>query len=382
MATALYIHVPFCDQICSYCDFPKVFTAGQNTDAYLDGLIKELEIYEKRIGFSALKTIYIGGGTPTVLTIQQLNRLFGHLHSVINFKQLIEVSIEANPDSLNDDEKIDALLACGVTRISLGVQTFDEGLLKILQRSHKKTDVIEVIHKLSTKPVEINVDMIYGIPSQTLQQLDDDLDTLLSLPITHISAYSLILEAHTKFYVDYMKDNLDMVSNDVEAAMFERVIHRLNGENFAHYEISNYTRGNISYHNATYWENQPYIAVGLGAHGQLEINGKRERYENTRSITAYKKSLLKSELPVTTSRILTEKEVLEETMFLGLRLLKGVDFSEISKKFSLDVYGLYDEKIKALVKRELVDWQAPVLKLTQKGVLLANEVFEMFLLDE
>lgn len=380
MATSLYIHIPFCDQICSYCDFPKLFTKNQNIDEYIDALLIELEIYKKKIGFSKLKTIYIGGGTPTVLSKDQLIRLFNYLHNNIDFTKLVEVSIESNPESLNCNELIACLLACGVTRISIGVQTLQKKLLKILERNHSKEDIIDVIHKLSTANVEINIDMIYAIPTQTIHELEDDINTLLSLPITHISAYSLILEEHTKFYKSYLNDELDLLDNDLEAQMFEKVIHSFKKAGYQHYEISNFTRDKRSYHNETYWKNLPYIAVGLGAHGQIIQNNSCMRYENTRSINAYKKALVRGELPVTNARVLTRDEQIEESMFLGLRMMEGIDLAEMSTRYKTDVYAMYEKKIKKLLALKLVTYEDFSLMLTDKGIMLANEVFEEMLL--
>jgi len=380
MVKSLYIHIPFCDQICSYCDFPKVFSAGQDTDAYLDALITELTIYEKTFGFADLKTVYIGGGTPTILKTCQLDRLFVYLHSVIDFHHLKEVSIEANPESLNDIHKIARLKAQGVTRVSLGVQTFQENHLRLLQRSHCQKDTQEVVHLLAEQGFEINLDMIYSIPSQTLQDWENDLDLLLKLPITHVSAYSLILEEHTKFYIDYMKDQLELVPNEVEAQMFELAIEKLTRAGFEHYEISNFTRDRRSGHNVTYWENDYYIGAGLGAHGHIQSEAGAMRYENTRSITAYKKALKINKLPVLNSHILTKEERIEESMFLGLRLIDGVNLDQLSTQYHQDILVLYRERIDKLLKLDYISLEASVLKLTKKGLMMANDVFEEFLL--
>jgi len=396
---ALYIHIPLCNQICSYCDFPKVFTQGQDVEAYLTALIAELAAYEKTVGFAGLKTIYIGGGTPTVLTIPQLDILFTYLHAVINFRSLTEVSIEANPESLNDIHKIACLKGHGVTRISLGVQTFNEDLLKILKRSHTKKEACEVVALLREENFEINLDMIYGIPTGTLKDWEDDLDILLQLPITHVSAYSLLLETHTKLYIDYMRDELELVDNEVEAQMFELVIDKLTAAGFEHYEISNFTKNKRSAHNITYWKNEYYIGVGLGAHGHLmrtpeveknlgNINIAREimngnnsiRYENTRSITAYKKALEKGDLPVLSSHALTQDERIEESMFLGMRLMEGVNLAHLQAKYHVDIYELYQPKIDKLQDLGYVSLELGVLKLTRKGLMVANDVFEAFLL--
>ena len=407
MVKSLYIHIPFCNQICSYCDFPKVFSCGQDVDAYLTALIAELTVYEKTVGFAELETVYIGGGTPTILTIEQLDNLFTYLHSAINFHNLSEVSIEANPESLSDPQKIACLKRNGVTRISLGVQTFQKSHLQILERSHTKEEASEVINLLSKESFEINLDMIYGIPTQTLRDWENDLDILLQLPITHVSAYSLILEEHTKFYIDYMKDELELVDNEIEAQMFEMAIDKLIAAGFEHYEISNFTKSKQSTHNMTYWKNKYYIGVGLGAHGHImgtpevekalksdntndckcNLNIAREivnrnsiRYENTRSIIAYKKALETGELPVLNFHALTRDEQIEESMFLGMRLLEGVNLDHLQAKYDVDIYELYKPKLNKLRDQGYVSLESGVLRLTRKGIMMANNVFEEFLL--
>lgn len=401
MAKSLYIHIPFCNQICSYCDFPKVFSQGQDTDAYLRALMAELTLYEKKVGFAKLQTIYIGGGTPTVLTIPQLHQLFAHLHSMIDFHRLSEVSIEANPESLNDACKIACLKGHGVTRVSLGVQTFQEQHLKILERSHDRKDVYKVVQLLDEADFEINLDLIYAIPTQTIQDLKKDVKMLLQLPITHVSAYSLILEAHTKFYLAYVNRQLDLVDNEVEAEMFEWVIDKLTASGFDHYEISNFARRQRSLHNMTYWENGSYIGVGLGAHGHLKGQAEIEahldkkgapiepemltgshpiRYENTRSIHAYKKALEMGVLPVLNSHVLTKEACIEESMFLGLRLMEGVNLKRLSARYNQDVFDLYRKRIDKLRKLDYVSLEADTLRLTKQGLMMANDVFEAFLL--
>ena len=397
---ALYIHIPFCDQICSYCDFPKVTALGHYIDAYLSALIAELAIYKKTIGFSELETVYLGGGTPTALTTIQLDRLFTYLHSVIIFSQLTEVSIEANPENLKDIGKIACLKRNGITRISLGVQTFQEKYLQILQRSHTNKEAIDVVTRLSQENFELNLDMIYGIPTQTLSDWEDDLNILLQMPITHVSAYSLILEKHTRFYIDDKKKKLELVDNEIEAQMFELLINKLTTVGFDHYEISNFTKCKRSNHNLIYWQNDFYIGVGLGAHGHLpltpetkimvnmlnddiaqEINNSASlRYENTRSITSYNKTLATGKSPVLNSHALTRDEQIEESMFLGMRLLEGVDLSYLQAKYNVNIYELYKPQLDKLRSLGYVSLESGVLRLTQKGLLMANDVFTEFLL--
>ena len=345
-------------------------------DAYLTSLIAELTYYEKAVGFDKLQTVYIGGGTPTVLATKQLDRLFSYLHSFIDFNKLTEVSVEANPESLNDACKVSCLKQNGVTRISLGVQSFNADHLKMLQRSHTEKDICKVIAMLNKENFEINVDMIYGIPSQSLKDWEQDLERLLRLPVTHISAYSLILEEHTKFHNEYAKDNLKLVDNEVEAQMFKLVIDKLVSAGFEHYEVSNFTKNKRSFHNMMYWKNEHYIGVGLGAHGH--INGSR--YENTRGMPSYKKALELGELPITNSHALTDKEQIEESMFLGLRLMEGIDFDVLQAKYRVNIYELYQPKIDKLCNLGYVSLKSGVLRLTKKGLMMANDVFEEFLL--
>ena len=373
---SLYIHIPFCDQICSYCDFPKVFTKYQNVDAYLDALITELEIYRQTVDTKNLKTIYLGGGTPTAMSSDQLERLFSYLQSFICFDKLIEVSIEANPDSLADDAKLTVLKQSGVTRVSLGVQTFNADHLQILERTHSKADVVTLVEKLAELGFEVNVDLIYAIPTQTVADFEQDLDFLLQLPVTHVSAYSLILEEHTKFYLKYENNELELVDNEVEAQMFQLAISKLTHASFDHYEISNFTRGQRSFHNETYWQNEAYLGVGLGSHGKY--NGMR--YENTRSIAAYNRMLTARQLPILSTNHQSRNEQIEESMFLGLRMINGIDLSQLSTRYEVDIYDIYKSKIAKLEKLGYVSLKNQRLKLTKKGLLMANDVFTEFLL--
>ena len=335
-------------------------------------------MYAKTTDLSGLKTVYLGGGTPTALSVVQLDRLFDYLKTIIDFTMLIEVSIEANPDSLTEDSgKIESLLRNGVTRVSLGVQTFNAGHLQILERTHSQEDVEKLVFQLAQAGFEVNVDMIYSIPTQALKDWEQDLETLLKLPITHVSAYSLILEPNTKFHIQYEKDQLELVDNGIEAQMFELAISKLTQAGFDHYEISNYTKTKRSTHNETYWKNEDYLAVGLGSHGKVAGT----RYENTRSINAYKRALAKGELPILSQKTLTQEEHIEESMFLGLRMLEGVDLEQLSTYYQRDILGLYKGKIAELEKMGYLNMENQVIRLTKKGVLMANDVFEAFLLD-
>lgn len=377
MAKGLYVHVPFCDHICNYCDFPKLYANTSLQDRYLDALLGELQIYQNDLDFSQLKTIYIGGGTPTSLTVEQLKTLLDWLKEAVDLNGLLEFTMEANPENLTD-EKIDLLLEYGVNRVSLGVQTFHDDLLKSIGRTHSAEGAITAIQRLKAKGMpRINLDLIYAIPGQTVQQLASDLETALSLDIDHLSAYSLILEEHTKLYVDYMKDRLELAENDVEASMFELVMDTLAAAGYRHYEVSNFTKGDPSHHNMWYWLNESYIGAGLGAHGYV----KGVRYSNTKSITSYMESLLQGKLPLLESNKVSADQKTEEELFLGLRLLQGVDLKASSLKLERDLASLYEKKLTRLHADGFINYDNQRISLTRQGLLMANGVFEQFLLE-
>lgn len=378
MAKGLYIHIPFCDHICTYCDFPKLLTKGQRHEEYIGALLMELEMYRQEVGFEQLQSIFIGGGTPTALSVEQLQPLFDYLHQFINFDQIVEFSIEANPENLTL-EKIQYLISQGVSRFSLGVQTFHETLLKRIGRKHQASEVIQAIRNLKQCGIQnINLDLIYAIPGQTIDQLKSDLDQAIALEVEHISAYSLIVEEHTQLYLAYMRDQIKLTDNEIEAQMYEVVMDKLTQNGFKHYEISNYAKSRPSLHNQWYWKNESYIGTGLGAHGYV----LGHRYQNTRSINTYIELLQKKEKPVIESHLVTKQEQIEEEMFLGLRLLEGLNIDRVNEKYQLNLIELYQKALNDLLDKGFLEIKGQNLRLTKQGLLMANDVFEQFLLSD
>ncbi len=377
MPKGLYIHIPFCDHICTYCDFPKLLTKGQRHAEYIEALIQELKLYQQNVGFSNLQSIYIGGGTPTALSVEQIQPLFDFLTEQIQMNQIQEFSIEANPENLTRD-KIQYLKAQGVNRFSLGVQTFHESLLKRIGRKHQAQEVIQAVANLKQCGIKnINLDLIYAIPGQTLDELRDDLRQVISLEVEHISAYSLIVEEHTQLYLAYMRDQIELTDNEIEAKMYEVTIETLTEAGYEHDEISNFAKSKPSLHNQWYWKNETYIGVGLGAHGYV----KGQRYQNTRSINTYIELLKDGKLPMIESHALTKEEMIEEEMFLGLRLLKGVNLKAISDKYDVNIDEIYGKAFEELIQKGYLEQKELNVRLTPSGLLMANEVFEQFLLS-
>ncbi len=318
MIKAVYIHIPFCDTICSYCDFCKNYYRYGQLNNYLQALDREIK---KRYKGDAIETIYIGGGTPTCLNIAELQQLFGIIKQ-FNRQHLVEFTIECNIENL-DEEKLRLLKENGVSRLSIGVQTFSDKLLSLLNRHHTKEEAINKINLAKRYFDNINVDLIYAIPGQTLTDLAHDLDILLALNVNHISTYSLIIEEHTILYNMGIKP----IDEELDEAMYQLIINKLN--NYDHYEISNF--GEQCLHNLTYWHSQEYYGFGAGACGYVNSY----RYENTKSISNYIDGNYEYE-----KYLLTKKDKIEEYFMLGLRLIKGVSKEDFYNRFKFDMKRL------------------------------------------
>ena len=262
--TSAYVHIPFCTQICYYCDFSKVFIKNQPVDSYLEHLLEEFRSYD----IQKLRTLYIGGGTPTALSASQLELLLDGLTKNLDLSVLEELTIEANPGDL-DADKIAVLKQSPVNRVSLGVQTFDDKMLKKIGRSHLEKDIYENIDRLKLTGFDnISIDLIYALPGQTMAQVKDNVAKAISLDIPHMSLYSLILENHTVFMNRMRRGKLPLPKEELEAEMFEYIIAELERAGFEHYEISNFSKpGFESRHNLMYWDNAEYYVIGAGASG-------------------------------------------------------------------------------------------------------------------
>ena len=367
---AAYIHIPFCSHICYYCDFAKVLLEGQPVDEYLDALIAEFDAGK----ITELRTLYIGGGTPSVLTAQQMEKLLSNLTKNLDLTKLEEFTVEANPGDLTD-EMIAVLADSAVNRISLGVQTFDDNLLKKIGRTHTENQVYDSIKRLKNTGFDnITIDLIYALPGQTMEMVKSDVDKFLSLDLPHVALYSLILENHTIFMNRERKGLLHLPNEDKNADMYEYIISTLIQNGYEHYEVSNF--GKIDYeskHNLTYWDNSEYYGFGAGASGY--VNGIR--YKNHGPIHHY----LEAKNKRITEEKLSEKEEIEEEMFLGLRKKSGVSLTKFDQKFSVKFDETYGKITEKLIADGLLQKHNEFISLTDKGFLLGNEVFEKFLLD-
>ena len=371
--TSAYVHIPFCTQICYYCDFSKVFIKNQPVGSYLEHLIEEYDSYD----IKKLRTLYIGGGTPTALSAPQLAFLLEKLSDKLDLSYLEELTIEANPGDL-DQEKIAVLKDSPVNRVSLGVQTFNDRMLKQIGRSHSEKDIYENIANLKKAGFDnISIDLIYALPKQTMEDVKINVAKAIALDIPHMSLYSLILENHTVFMNRMRRGKLPLPKEDLEAEMFEYIIAELEKAGFEHYEISNFSKpGFESRHNLMYWDNADYYGIGAGASGY--VNGVR--YKNHGPIRHYLQAVEAGNARVQ-EEALTLNEKMEEEMFLGLRKKSGVSKKRFEEKFGLSFEDQYGAVVAKLTEQGLLVPDRDIVRMTKQGLFLGDTVAEKFILE-
>ena len=371
--TSAYVHIPFCTQICYYCDFSKVFIKNQPVDSYLEHLIEEYDSYD----IKKLRTLYIGGGTPTALSASQLAFLLEKLTDTLDLSYLEELTIEANPGDL-DQEKIAVLKDSPVNRVSLGVQTFNDRMLKQIGRSHLEKDIYENIANLKKAGFDnISIDLIYALPKQTMEDVKINVAKAIALDIPHMSLYSLILENHTVFMNRMRRGKLPLPKEDLEAEMFEYIIAELEKAGFEHYEISNFSKpGFESRHNLMYWDNAEYYGIGAGASGYVD----GVRYKNHGPIRHYLQAVEAGNARVQ-EEVLTLNEKMEEEMFLGLRKKSGVSKKRFEEKFGLSFEEQYGAVVSELTEQGLLVPDKDIVRMTKKGLFLGDTVAEKFILE-
>ena len=371
--TSAYVHIPFCTQICYYCDFSKVFIKNQPVDSYLEHLLEEFRFYD----IQKLRTLYIGGGTPTALSAPQLEVLLNGLTKNLDLSALEELTIEANPGDL-DADKIAVLKNSAVNRVSLGVQTFDNKMLKKIGRSHLEKDIYENIDRLKLAGFDnISIDLIYALPGQTMKQVKDNVAKAIGLDIPHMSLYSLILENHTVFMNRMRRGKLPLPKEELEAEMFEYIIAELERAGFEHYEISNFSKpGFESRHNLVYWDNAEYYGLGAGASGYVD----GIRYKNHGPIRHYLEAVEAGKARIIEEH-LTLEEKMEEELFLGLRKKTGVSKARFEEKFGVSFDQRYGQVVANLTEQGLLVPDDKQVRMTKRGLFLGDTVAEKFILE-
>ncbi|GAB6933185.1 radical SAM family heme chaperone HemW [Calditerricola satsumensis] len=376
--TALYIHIPFCRRKCHYCDFAVFVAQGEDlVERYLDALERELALTlgQRR---PRLATVYVGGGTPTLLSARQLERLLTILHRHADLSGCLEFTMEANPETV-DNAKLRVLAAGGVTRLSFGVQAFQDHLLAAIGRTHTAADAVRAVRLARQAGFHnLSIDLMLGLPGQTLADVRASLEAAFALDLPHLSAYSLKVEEQTVFYRQWVRGELHLPPEEEEAAMYLTVLEETAKRGLQQYEVSNFARpGYASLHNQVYWRNEPYYGVGVGAHGY--VGGVR--YANVGTLHRYLKAVAERGLPRAETHVVTPREAMEETMFLGLRLTEGVSHARFRRRHGVAMEAVFGPVIAELVGKGLLERDARGVRLTRDGLLLGNEVFARFLLD-
>jgi len=353
---SVYIHIPFCLNICSYCDFCKMYYNEELVDRYLDVLKEEIKLNYKN---EIIETIYIGGGTPSSLNLKQLSKLF-EIIKIFKTNKNLEFTFECNIENI-DKEKLILFKENNVNRLSIGIQTFNNKFLKYLNRFHTKEDVFKKIELAKNIGFNnINIDLIYGLKNQTIKDLEEDIDLFLKLDINHISTYSLIIEPHTKLYIE-KENNID---EELDLEMYQLICKKLEENNFIHYEISNFAKnGYESKHNLTYWDNEEYYGFGLNASGFLE----NVRYENTRNLNKYLNDDVDRK-----QTILSKHDFMDNELMLGLRKLKGVNLKIFKEKYGVDLESVYP--IKPLLKNKELIYKNGYIFINPSKLYLMNEI--------
>lgn len=351
---SIYIHIPFCNTICTYCDFCKIYYNKKYIDKYLDSLEREIK---DRYKGELVKTIYIGGGTPTSLDDEELEKLF-KIISIFNRDKIVEFTIEGNAESITED-KLKIMKKYGVNRISIGVQSFDDDIIKILGRVHNKRVVFNKIELIKKYITNINIDLIYAVTSD-MDIVKRDINNFLELDIPHISLYSLIIEDNTILKINKYKK----IEEDTDYEMYKYIENTLENNGYIHYEVSNYARkGYESKHNLVYWNNDYYYGFGLSSTSYLN----NERIVNTKNLTKYLKGEYIGSIEYEDKNIRMENEVM-----LGLRKLEGINLSIFKEKYNISLFDVYN--VDSLIKNGYLEIEDNYLRIKKDYIYIMNEI--------
>lgn len=392
MDHSLYIHIPFCRRRCHYCDFNTYAGMEDRIPAYIDALIKELRIAFASLMDPELSTIYLGGGTPSIVGLSHYTRLFQEIRDFAVLRPDVEISIEANPGTLSLAYLM-GLREIGVNRISIGVQSTDTFDLQRLDRIHLVEDILLSLQTARQAGFDnINFDMIFGLPWQNLKSWENSLARALALKPEHFSLYSLIIEPGTLLHSWHQRGLISLQDGDLEADMYEVAMGMLADSGYEHYEISNWAmaekdRDNRCRHNLRYWRNQSYIGIGAGAHGYVN----HIRTANKRQIKDYIQSVeqIGSEVkPLPTagatdfSEAVDRETQMRDFMVLGFRMVgEGVSQERFQTTYGVGILDVFEEEIAKLLEQGLIEWKDVAqsgLRLSKRGVFLANRVFREF----
>jgi len=376
MELGLYLHFPFCISKCPYCDFNSYQLKEDNQiSSYISALYQEITAYSQKLKKNSIKTIYLGGGTPTILSGVQIYNILEFCKDKFTIDKDAEITIETNPGTL-DGEKLRLLIESGINRLSLGAQSFNNIFLKKLGRIHNTQDIIDSYYLAREMGFNnINIDIMFALPGQTIEDLQATLKRAVSLKPDHLSLYNLTIKAGTEYYEKYKGSKLKLPTEDEEFDMYNCAIKFLEENDFEHYEISNFARPyKRSIHNLIYWQNKPYLGIGAGAYSFI----KGYRYMNFKDPVRYVKEIMNDKLPIDNGEKLFLRKRMIETIILGLRTKDGVGYKKFKIRFKVDINNIFHKQINKLVNLGLLQKDDFKIKLTKRGIFLANTVFREF----
>ena len=390
---AVYVHIPFCLSKCNYCDFNTYEGIESLMPTFVNALSSEIDLWGKRLHRPDVSTVFFGGGTPSYLPAESISRLLMRLCEATNIAPSAEITLEANPDDVNS-ENADAWLDAGFNRISIGVQSFNEQILHALSRRHDSKQAVSAVATARSAGFEnISIDLMFGLPNQSLTTWENSLRRAIELKTDHLSLYGLQIEPGTPLQRYVLRGSLPKPDDDLAADMYEMAMDHLHEAGYEHYEISNWCRpGFRSHHNLAYWLNQPYLGVGPGAHSSL----MGRRFANMKSPRRYISAISSAEhtdksgsAPISEGFIAVDfleatspEMAMAETMMLGMRLSEGVTKSEFKQRFDIAMCDVYGTAISNLVATGLIEDDGDRIRLTRRGKLLGNVVFEAFIITD
>ena len=365
----IYIHIPFCKKVCYYCDFHFTVSLKQK-DAIIDSILKELEIRKDYLGTRVINTVYFGGGTPSILSMSELDGILQKISSLFTIEQTAEITLEANPDDLNEEYLVD-LKILGINRLSIGVQSFFDEDLTWMNRRHNANEAENCIKLSQDKGFSnLNIDLIYGLPQMTVERWQQNLHTFISLDVPHLSAYHLTIEPKTVFGYYKRKGRLTEADEEISLKHYDILVDTMNANNYEHYEISNFCKdGRYSRHNTNYWKAGHYVGIGPSAHS---FNGTSRQW-NVSVNSDYINAIAKGEAFYEVEK-LSENEKFNDYLLTGLRTQWGIDLSYIKKAFGDQYFNHLEKALSGIVDNKTVKRDQDFVKLTDRGMFLSDNI--------
>ena len=370
----IYVHIPFCKRKCNYCDFYSIKWNDEVEDRYVNALLQEIKSYSNMK--YAVDTIFFGGGTPTIIKAENMEKIIEEIKNTFIVDENSEISIEANPNTLTD-ENLSIYNKIGINRLSIGVQSLNNDILRKIGRLHNSTEALEAIERAKSYGYEnLNVDIMFNIPGQTIIDIEETITKIIEHDVKHISFYSLKLEKGTPMYLMEKDNKIIMPEEDIEREMYYAGRRIMENNNIMQYEISNFAKDGFECkHNLKYWNQEEYLGFGPSAHSFLN----KKRFSNPSDISLYCDNAEHNIFNKTIQEVLDDEELMFEYIMLNLRLTVGLDTNKFKKKFDVDFFDKYEKQINYLIKNELIIKYENNIKLTEKGMDISNFVFEEFM---